>query len=90
MQDGIVTQPLLFLKFNFFKDLEDFFQGQEAYQGLLGAFWWEAQYSICEFALVRIHKADHFRKGFERSQTAISCPCDIGSIRFQMVQKGQD
>ena len=65
MQDGIVTEALIFLKINGLEDLVDFFWVQEADDAFLGPFWGDVKDSFGEFSFFGIHKADHYCQGFQ-------------------------
>ncbi len=62
----------------------------EAHEGLVVALLGDVEDCVGQVAMIRIHKADHFGKGFEGSEAVISCSGQVFALLLQIIEERED
>jgi hypothetical protein len=90
MKEGVIPEALLSFEIHSLKGLSDLVMIEEADEGFLISFLGDIEEDVCQFTVLRIHKADHFGKGLDGCKAVIAGSWQILSVPLKRIEKGQD
>lgn len=90
MQYGIIPEAFIFAYVDGLKELEDFFLVKEADEWFLKALFRDTEDCIGQLTLLRVHKTDHFGKGFEGCKPLITSFGEVLSLTFELMEEAED
>lgn len=89
MKESVVPKPLLCPEIDGFEDPKDLIMIEEAHEGLVVALLGYVEDCVGQVAMMGIHKADHFGKGFEGSEAVISGSGQVFALLLQIIEEGE-
>ena len=90
VKECVIPEPLLCPEIDGFEDPKDLIMIEEADEGLLVALLRNVEDCVRQFAMIRIHKADHFGKGFEDSEAVIPCSGQVFALLLEIIEERED
>jgi hypothetical protein len=90
VKECVIPKPLVCPEIDGFEDPKDLIMIEEADEGLEVALLGYVEDCVGQVAMIRIHKADHFGKGFEGSEAVIPCCGQVFALLLQIIEERED
>ena len=85
-----MPEALFSAKIHCLEDPHDLIMVEEPDEPVLITFLGDIEEGVCQFMVIRIHKADHFGKGPDGCKAVIAGYWQVFSVPLKRIEEGQD